>query len=146
MAFRGEEEFLSVVEEECQSRTLGQESVGVWRGLEGRGRLLVFPVVRGTSSGRDGMVEGDHGVMSSFASGAGGSQGGDEKEQAVEDPGGQVQMFTVMLWAVGLQGWLHRPVTTAAAWGPMCSLMLCGCLKVLSNFFPFQSICFLIEG
>lgn len=40
--------------------------------------------------------------MSSFASGAGGSQGGDEKEQAVEDPGGQVQMFTVMLWAVAL--------------------------------------------
>ena len=33
-AFRGEEEFLIVVEEECQSRTPRQESVGVWRGLE----------------------------------------------------------------------------------------------------------------
>ena len=33
-AFRGEEEFLIVAEEECQSRTPRQESVGVWRGLE----------------------------------------------------------------------------------------------------------------
>ena len=111
---------------------------GVCRSLartRGRGRQLVFPVVKGTSSSRDGMVEGDHGLMSSFVSGAGGSQGGDEKEQAVEDPGCQVQMFAVILWAVVLQGRLHRPVTTAAARGPMLGLMFCCCLKVLSNFF-----------
>ena len=83
------------------------------------------------------MVERDHGVMSSFVSEAGGSQGGDEKEQAVEALGCQVQMFAVILWAVVLQGRLHRPVTSAAARGPTLGLMLCCCLKVLSNFFNF---------
>ena len=50
---------------------------GVCRSLartRGRGRQLVFPVVKGTSSSRDGMVEGDHGLMSSFVSGAEGSR------------------------------------------------------------------------
>ena len=77
-------------------------------------------------------------MTSSFVSGVRGSQGGDEREQAVEDLGCQVQTFAVILWAVILQGRLHGRVTSAAARGPTLSLMLCFCrLEVLSTFFFF---------
>lgn len=40
------------------------------------------------------------------------------RSEAVEDPGGQVQMFTVMLWAVGLSGMASQACDHCSCLGP----------------------------